>query len=318
MAIFLSRALVLALLAQGTPTAPPPGGDTLARAQTDVTRDSTEARSWLAMGRAYLGVFDASRSSRNASDTVWTRAILDTADRALAQASALLGTAGTSAAGDTARLLRVRVWAGRAVTAWERGGLALGAQAWGPLPGDLRLSSVLEELGENLLRACPSGGVLFTAGDADSYAAWYMRFVRGLRPDLLVLPWATWRSDSTLRARALADLKLGRRKGDVAPASLEAVVERRPACASMAFPAPPEAHVRWEARPLVWVAAREEGERVSSRDFVFVALKPALDQADPFAGTALALYARAAGLAPALCEALAAFQVADAVAACRR
>jgi hypothetical protein len=145
-----------------------------------------------------------------------------------------------------------------------------------------------------------------------------MRFVRGLRPDLLVLPWATWRADSALRARALADQKPGKRKGNAVPVSLESVVERRPVCASMAFQAPPEAHVRWEARPLVWVAARDEGERVSPRDFVFVALKPALDQADPFAGTALELYARAAGLAPALCETLAAFQAADGVAACRR
>src|SRR5438034_10880566 len=50
----------------------------------------------------------------------------------------------------------------------------------------LRVPPVLDELGENLLRACPAGGVLLTAGDADFYAAWYMRFARGLRPDLLV------------------------------------------------------------------------------------------------------------------------------------
>src|SRR2546422_3499603 len=35
--------------------------------------------------------------------------------------------------------------------------------------------------------------------DADFYAAWYMRFARGLRPDLLVLPLAAWRSDAVLR-----------------------------------------------------------------------------------------------------------------------
>src|SRR5205809_830132 len=78
---------------------------------------------------------------------------------------------------------------------------------------DLRVPPVLDELGENLLRACPAGGVLLTAGDADFYAAWYMRFARGLRPDLLVLPLAAWRSDAVLRARLMADLKLGHRGG---------------------------------------------------------------------------------------------------------
>src|SRR5207245_1490490 len=79
------------------------------------------------------------------------------------------------------------------------------------LPTDLRVPAVLEELGENLLRACPTGGALLTAGDADSYATWYMRFARGLRPDLLVLPLAAWRSDALLRARLARDLQLGRR-----------------------------------------------------------------------------------------------------------
>jgi len=317
MAIFLSRALVLALLAQGTPAVQQPGGDTLAPLNTNATSDTTEGRSWLAMGRAYLGVFDAARAGRGESDSIWTRAILDTADRALGQAALLLGKAGASAEGDTARLLRVRVWAGRAITAWERGGVAVGPEVWGPLPTDMRLSPVLEELGENLLRACPSGGVLFTAGDADSYAAWFMRHVRGLRPDLFVLPWANWRTDSLLRARLAQDLKLG--KKSAATPSLEALIDRRPACASMAFQGvPAEARVKWSAQPLVWVAARQDVDRVSSRDFIFAALKPALDQGDPFARTALALYARAAGAAPPLCETLAAFQVASEVAACRR
>src|SRR5262245_33706492 len=229
MGIFLSRALVLALLAQGTPALPQAGGDTLAPAPSDTAPDTTEGRSWLAMGRAYLGVFDASRAARNAADPVWTRAILDTADRALAQAAAMLGKAGASAEGDSARLLRVRVWAGRAITAWAHGGITLGPEAWGPVPEGLRLSPVLEELGENLLRACPNDGVLFTAADEDSYAAWYMRFVRGLRPDLLILPWSAWRADSALRARVAKDLKLGKRGASAT--SLEALVDRRPACA---------------------------------------------------------------------------------------
>jgi hypothetical protein len=316
MAIFLSRAFALALLAQGSPALQQGSGDTIGGG----ARDTTAGRSWLAMGRAYLGVFDAARTRRGARppDSVWTRALLDTADHALAQAAAALGPAGASASGDSARVLRVRVWMGRAVLAWERGGIALGPEAWGAMPPDVRLSPVLQELGENLLRACPKGGVLFTEGDADSYSAWYMRYAHNLRPDLLVLPWATWHTDSALRARVAADLKLGKRTRP--PGALDEVAERRPVCATMAFARPPEAQVKWEARPLVWVAgaAHEEREGVSPRDFVFAALKPALEEDDPFAGAALALYAGAARRAPALCETLAAFQVTNEVATCRR
>src|SRR5207247_9825237 len=85
-----------------------------------------------------------------------------------------------------------------------------GVEAWGPLPMDLRVPPVLDELGENLLRACPTGGVLLTAGDADFYAAWYMRFARGLRPDLLVVPLAAWRSVPVLRGPPVADVDVGR------------------------------------------------------------------------------------------------------------
>jgi len=115
----------------------------------------------------------------------------------------------------------------RSLLAWEAGGITTGPEAWGPLPADLKLPAVLEELGENLLRACPTDGVLLTTDDADAYAAWYMRFARGLRPDLLVVPLAAWRADAVLRARLAADLKLGRHSnGD---AWLAELARRRPA-----------------------------------------------------------------------------------------
>jgi len=192
-------------------------------------------------------------------------------------------------------------------------------ETWGPLPMDLRVPPVLDELGENLLRACPAGGVLLTAGDADFYAAWYMRFARGLRPDLLVIPLAAWRSDAVLRARLAADLKLRARTG--ADAWLGELVRRRPVCVSMAFERPPETRprIRWETRPLVWVAGPEgKSPRVPPRDFVFGALRVALDATDPWAEPALAAYTRAARATPALCEAMATFRVATDVAACRR
>jgi hypothetical protein len=282
-----------------------------------VARDPNDARAWAALGRLYVGLLTADRTGEARRDTLWTRAVLDSADRVLARAAASLGPVGVSPEGDSARVFRVQVWSERLLLAWELGGIARGADAWGPVPADLRLSPVLEELGENLLRACPAHGVLLTATDADSYAAWYMRYVRGLRTDILVVPLTVWRSDAAFRVRAAGDLKLGPKgRGD---GWLAALVERRPACATMAFERPPEGAGRhWATRPLVWVAARDMGDdRVPPRDFVFAALKMALDDHDPWARNAGVLYARAARATPALCEGLTTFKIAREVSGCR-
>jgi hypothetical protein len=321
MATFLSSALALAVLLQ----APVPSGggppDSVAALRGRAERDSTDARLWLLMGRAYLelGAEAHGPGHRAPEDSAWARAMLDTADAALARAATLAGPLGASAPGDSARVLRVATWAARSWSAWEAAGIEAGQQALGPLPTDLRLPAVLEELGENLLRACPMGGVLMTASGADSYAAWYMRFARNLRPDLLVLPLATWRDDAPLRARLMRDLKLAR-KGDTDP-WLRDLVRRRPVCVSMGFERPPETRPRlaWQTRTLQWVAgAGARSERIPPRDFVFAALRVALDGNDPWAEPALAAYTRAARTTPGLCEAMATFRVASDVASCRR
>ncbi len=321
MATSLSSALLLIALLQ----APVPGGpqDSLAALRERTARDSTDAELWLLMGRAYLelGAEAHGPGHRAPEDSAWARAVLDTADAALARAASIAGPLGTSAVGDSARVLRVGTWAARSWGAWEAAGVEAGQQSLGPLPTDLRLPAVLEELGENLLRACPTGGVLLTAGGADSYAAWYMRFARNLRPDLIVLPLATWRADAPLRARLARDLKLVRR-ADTDP-WLRELVRRRPVCVSMGFDRPPEARPRiaWQPRTLQWVAGAEHGSaraRVPPRDFVFAALRLALDDHDPWAGVALAAYTRAARATPGLCEAMATFKVASDVASCRR
>jgi len=311
---------LVALLQAPPPPAPPT--DSLDALRIRATRDSTDAQLWLLMGRAYLGLGAEAHGAthRSSEDSEWTRAVLDTAEEALARAAALAGPLGTSAVGDSARVLRVGAWAARSWLGWETSGVDAGVETWGPLPMDLRVPPVLDELGENLLRACPAGGVLLTAGDADFYAAWYMRFARGLRPDLLVIPLAAWRSDAVLRARLVADLKLGRR-GSGDDGWLAELVRRRPVCVSMAFERPPETRprIRWEVRPLVWVAGPEgKSPRVPPRDFVFGALRVALDANDPWVEPALAVYGRAARTTPALCEPMATFKVAGDVQACRR
>ncbi len=123
-----------------------PPQDSVAAPPAAVAPDSTDGRGWAARGRAYLAQLIADRNEQPRRDTVWTRAVLDSADQALAQAAAALGAPGVSPEGDSARVLRVQVWSERTLLAWEGGGIARGADFWGPVPADLRLSPVLEEL----------------------------------------------------------------------------------------------------------------------------------------------------------------------------
>src|SRR5437667_17193 len=118
---------------------------------------------------------------------------------------------------------------------------------------------------------------------------------------------AAWRGDPVWRQRLAAEWKLGTRSaGD---GWLGALAQRRPVCVSMAFERPPplRAGMQWEPRPLVWVAGPEQGDRVPSGDFVFAALKLALDAHEAWAQAALAVYGRAARLTPTLCETLATY-----------
>lgn len=310
MGIFLCSALALAAAMQVPQGPVPPSGS-----------DSGSGPGWLLLGRTYLRqAEDAHRAGHRASlDTVWARTVLDTAEQALITAARLLDAAGPSAAADSARVLRVGTWSLRARLALEEQGIGTGPQVWGPLPLDLKIPPVLEELGESLLRACPMWGVLLTADEADTYAAWYMRFARGLRPDLLIVPLAAWRGDSVLRVRLGADLHIGHRAQD--DAWLPELARRRPVCVSMAFERPPEPRprVRWKPRAVLWVTGPEgKVDGVSPGDFGFAALRVALDRHDPWAAPALAVYARAARTTRALCQAMAPFKVAREVATCRR
>lgn len=284
MGIFLYSGVLAALLAQA------PAPDSLrAGLWARVASDSTDARAWLDLGRAYLQLAAGYHTHRAdpSPDTSWVRAVLDTAEQALAHAARWNPGSRTA---DSARVFRVHAWGEKAYLAWETGGADAATAAWHALPEALRLPPVLEELGENLLRACPRQGVLLTAGDADTQAAWYMRFARGLRPDVLILPLARWRGDAVFRARV--------------GGSLRGFAARRPVCASMGFARAPEVQprLRWATRPLVWVAGPESrGDRVPPQDFVFAALRLALDERETWSPPAVAIYRRAAGATSGLC-----------------
>lgn len=298
MATFLFSGL-LALATQAPPVAA--AGDSVRAAWwARVAADSTDGRAWLGLGQAYLQLAAEYHLHRGAPDSNRARATLDTAEHALLRAGRW--TAGTRAA-DSAQLFLAFSYGERAYLDWEAGGQGAATAAWHKLPETVRLPPVLEELGENLLRACPRGGILFTANDIDTQTAWYLRFVRGLRTDLLIVPFARWRGDTVFRRQVVRELK-------VRDASLRGLAEGRALCASMAFERPPEARpqVKWHKRPLVWVAGREtKADRVPAQDFVFAALRLALDQHETWTAPALAVYRRAAGNVSDLCRPLRTF-----------
>jgi len=87
----------------------------------------------------------------------------------------------------------------------------------------------------------------------------------------------------------------------------------------MALDRPPDAQgATWRTRPLVWVAGPQvTDDPVPPRDFVFAALKVAVDNHDPWAQPVLELYGRAARATARLCEAFSTFGVSGAIEACR-
>jgi hypothetical protein len=316
MATFLSSALIVALLQ--APSAAP-GGDTLASLRTRVARDSGDASAWFQLGLWLVRLAADYHRHAAGADTAGARAALDTADLAFARAAALEPN---TARADSARAFRVFAWGERAMLVWELEGSDAGVRTFAMMPPGARLTPVLEELGENLLRACPRSGVLLTSDPSNTFAVLYLRFARLLRPDITVIPYPMWTTDDALRARVAAELRLGRappRRARGVP-WIEVVSGRRPVCASMSFARPPDdgSRVRWSTRPLVWVTGSGAGrDPVPPQDFGFAALQLALEAHDPWARPALTLYHRAVALTPSLCGTLATYGVAKDV-GCRR
>jgi hypothetical protein len=301
MATFLFKAALGLAVLQG----PASASDSLrAELWGRVTADSTDGPAWLELGRFYLQRSAAYHAHQQpvVVDTIAAHGTLDTAEAAFDRA--IRWSPGTRTA-DSARVFRVYAVGEKAYVDWESAGSAAATLTWHTLPETLRLPPVLEELGENLLRACPHQGLLLTAGETDTQAAWYLRFGRGLRPDLVVVPMDRWRGDSVLRNRVLRELK-------TRDASLRGLSQTRAVCASMGFERPPDARpsVKWNKRPLVWVTGKEsKADRVPARDFVFAALRLAIDEHATWTEPAVTLYRRAADQVGDLCEAFETFGV---------
>src|SRR6266576_248841 len=141
------------------------------------------------------------------------------------------------------------------------------------------------------------------AGSAAATLTWHS-LPEGLRlrPDLMIVPYNRWYADSVLRNRLLREMKTRN-------PSLRALSQSRAVCASMGFERPPdERAVKWNKRPLVWVTGKEtKADRVPAQDFVFAALKLAVDEHETWTAPVTVLYRRAAANVGALCKAFETF-----------
>lgn len=137
----------------------------------------TDGRAWLFLGRIYLA--DAQRWHREGhlADPPGSL-LLDFAGASFEQSQQLLA--------DSGNVHRVLVAVERATNRVEQGGWAA-AVAHGLPADELPLPPVLGELGRNLLASCPNRGVLVTGSLVETAAAWGVRLLDGVRPDLILL-----------------------------------------------------------------------------------------------------------------------------------
>lgn len=316
MAAFLFRALLAARLVQ----TPVPSPESLAALTSRVTRDSGDAPGWMALGRAELQAAGAYHAHAGPPDTLWARDAIGRAERAFGRAAALRPGLGL---GDSAATWGVIARADLALLEWEQGDTAAVRAVWTEAPAGTRLPAAVEELAENLLRACPPHAVLFTSNDVVTGAAWLLRFRRGLRPDLLPVPVERYRRDSVFAARVAKDagLKAPPPRSASTAERIAALAQVRPVCAGADFGAPPGGHGRldWRIRPLVWVGGKDSalGPTVPAGDFVFAALRYGLEANDPWSRFALDVYRRAARLSPTLCGAFATYGISRKRTGCR-
>lgn len=310
MATFLSSLGLALALAQA------PGADSTRR--LPAVTDSASARAWLAVGMAGLDMAREFHRHRTAGDASATGAALDTAEQAFARAASLgVGTA----LGDSARSLRIFARIERTRTLAELGDTAAAGALWADTTLHLELDPALEEVGENLLRACPERSIVLTPDGPLDYAVAFLRLARRLRPDVIAVPVGRLDADSVQAAAVTRAAGVPRRTSTrTFGARLAALAARRPLCASVALDAPPGGHtrLRWQLRPLVWVTGKGvSGPGVAAHDFVFAAFALALQANDPWAGAARDAYRRAAALTPALCEVLRGYGVSRDQVGCR-
>ncbi len=122
-----------------------------------------DGRAWFQLGRLYLySARDWHREGHGGDPDGWL--YLDFAETALEQSARLSVDSGVVYGGLTELE--------RAVMLAEDSGWTIAVRSRGRQP-PTPLPAYLLELGDNLLRSCPAGGVLLTGGDLEALSVWY-------------------------------------------------------------------------------------------------------------------------------------------------
>ena len=199
-----------------------------------------DGHAWLQLGRLYL--IEISEWHARHQGEPDGALLLDFAQAAFDQAERLVP--------DSSSVLHTEVEVDRALVVFEALGWATARAQWLRV-ARTQLPPELAELGQNLLRSCPSGGVLVTGGDIEAVAVWQAALSSRERADVVPLRPDLYVSDAVYRKRAAELLQ-------VDPAlslrsALADAASRRPICIAPATDAAAIPDMQWHASRLVRV-----------------------------------------------------------------
>lgn len=199
-----------------------------------------DGHAWLQLGRLYL-IEIREWHARHQGEPDGAL-LLDFAQAAFDQAERLVP--------DSSSVLHTEVEIDRALVVFEALGWAAARTQW-QRASRSQLPPELAELGQNLLRSCPAGGVLVTGGDIEALAVWQAALSSRDRSDVIPLRPDLYVSDAVYRNRTAELLQV-----DPSSSLRNALTEaagRRPICIAPAADDAAIPDMQWHASRLVRV-----------------------------------------------------------------
>lgn len=215
-----------------------------------------DGHAWLQLGRLYL-IEIREWHARHQGEPDGAL-LLDFAQASFDQAERLVP--------DSSSVLRMEVEIDRALVTFETLGWSAARLQWQRV-SHAQLPPELAELGENLLRSCPSGGVLVTGGDIEALAVWQAALSARERSDVVPVRPDLYSADRVYRERTAqllhVDPTLSLRN------ALTDVASRRPICIAPSTDDAAIPDMTWHASRLVRV---NRGEAPADDLLAFTAL----------------------------------------------
>lgn len=248
-----------------------------------------DGHAWMQLGRLYL-IEIREWHARHQGEPDGAL-LLDFAQAAFDQAERLVP--------DSSSVLHAEVEIDRALVVFETLGWTAARLQW-PRISRAELPPELAELGQNLLRSCPAGGVLVTGGDVEALAVWQAALSSRERADVIPLRPDLYVSDAIYRARVAEQLQV-----DPTASLRNALTDaasRRPICIAPAADDAAIPDMQWHASRLVRV---NRGEAPPADVLSFTALiEASKGDASPWVVDVRAVYDGASRYNVALCPVL--------------